>query len=160
MVWEAFGGKGEAQASVEGVFACAEQEQGEDEGFGILGGSSALGWEGVLLVEALDEGVDRVHRQGGEGGVVRVATLHRVFDTRCHRFFEQPLRVVVLRRTQSGTVCQPKLGRNRNNTVESKSYKEAMMPALPSVWRTVCVCVMPCVGIYDLRKQSCTGGTP
>jgi len=37
-VGEAFGGKREAQASGGGVFACAEQPQGEAEGFGVLGG--------------------------------------------------------------------------------------------------------------------------
>ncbi|GIV09101.1 MAG: hypothetical protein KatS3mg019_1192 [Fimbriimonadales bacterium] len=47
MFREEFTGKGKAQASVRGVFACAEQEQGEDEGFGVLVGSSAFGWVGV-----------------------------------------------------------------------------------------------------------------
>ncbi|GBC92998.1 hypothetical protein HRbin15_01481 [bacterium HR15] len=91
VVGQAFGGKREKQASGGGVFAHAEQEQGEHKRFGVFGGSSAFWWEGVLLAEALDEGVDAFHRQGGEGGVVRVATLHRVFYTRCPRFFEQPL---------------------------------------------------------------------
>jgi hypothetical protein len=49
MVGQELGGKRKKQASVGGVFACAEQQQGEDEGFGVLGGSSASCGQGVLL---------------------------------------------------------------------------------------------------------------
>jgi len=70
-------GKGEAQASVGSVFADGDKQQGEDEGFGVFGRSSAFGGEGMLLAEALDEGVDGANGQGGERGMSEIAAFHR-----------------------------------------------------------------------------------
>ena len=67
------------------MFARAEQ-QGEEEGFGVIGGSAAAFWAGMLFAEAEAEGVGMFPRQGSEGRVLRGATLHRIFYVRYPRF--------------------------------------------------------------------------
>lgn len=53
------------------------EEQGADEGFGIFRGSSAFGWEGMGVAEALDEGVDGANGQGGERRAWDVWAFHK-----------------------------------------------------------------------------------
>jgi len=81
MVREEFKGKGKAQASGGGVFACAKKEQGKDERFGVLGGSAAAFGEGMLLAEALHPGVDVLDGQGSEGRLGWVSPFHQIGDT-------------------------------------------------------------------------------
>jgi len=63
------------------VFACAEQQQGEEEGFGVLLRSAAAFGEGVLLAEAVGVGRDRLHREGGQGRFWAFSVLHHIQNT-------------------------------------------------------------------------------
>ena len=68
----------------------AEQEQGEEEGFGVLLRSAAAFGERVLLAEALHPSVDVLDGQGSECRLEWASPFHRIFYTRCPPIFRTP----------------------------------------------------------------------